>query len=239
MIAAAVGVFYPAAAELDAQGNRDGLLEVLYLGSRFLLVATILSATVAAFWAEDFFRLWIGIGEIGEEGLQTVVLLVQVLAVAVVLNFLSGTAGQILLGSGRVKALALISFGQALLNLVVTVALIPSLGLLGAALGTLVSVFATRSLWIVILVNRQLSTKLSTYVRKVLPRPLTVGILFAASAHVVQRSGPAQTWTQLIAQGSLATLIGLTLALFVGIDREERRELWLRVRGMLPEARNG
>jgi O-antigen/teichoic acid export membrane protein len=239
LIAAAVGVFYPAAAELDAQENRGGLLEVLYLGSRFLLVATFLSATVAGFWAEDFFRLWIGVSEIGEEGLRTVVLLVRVLAFAVALNFLSGTAGQILLGSGRVKALALISFGQALLNLVATVALIPRLGLLGAALGSLISVFVTRSLWPVVLVSRQLSTNLSTYVRKVLPRPLAFGILFAASAHLIQRAGPSQTWTQLLAQGSVAGLIGLVLALFVGLDRAERSQLLIRARSILPGAEDG
>jgi len=233
MLAVARTVFYPVATELHAQGEVDGLQTLLFNGSRFLLLAAILIAIVAGFWVEDFFRLWIGTGEIGEEGLQEVVLLVRVLAVSVVVEFVSGTAGQILLGSGRVKILAVIALSQALTNLLVTVALIPVLGLLGAAVGTLVAALTHRPVWTVILVSRQLSTKLPSYAWKVLPRPLLVGALFGASAYLVRVLGPARTWTQLMTQGALAGALGLSLALLVGIDPSERQQLLLRARGWL------
>ena len=227
------GVFHPAATELHAQEDVEGLKSILFLGSRFLLLVTVLSALVIGFWAEDFYRLWIGTSEIGEEGLQTVVLLLRVLLVSIFFEFVSGTAGQILLGAGRVRILAIIAAAQVVVNLVVTVALIPRLGLLGAAIGTVVAVFGARSIWTVILVSRQLSLRFSMFVRQVLVRPLVVGALFAASAHTIQRLGPAQTWTQLLTQGTLAGIVGLSIATLIGIDQGERHALVLKAREWL------
>jgi O-antigen/teichoic acid export membrane protein len=223
-------VFYPAAVDLYARRDNHGLQQLLFRGSRLLLLVTIVSATMVGVWAEDFYRLWVGSDEIGEPGLRTAAMLARVLLVAVVFEFASGTAGQILLGSGRVKVLAIIALSQALLNLLVSVALIPFYGLLGAAIGTLVACLVHRTFITVWLVSRQLSLPLTSYVSQVLVRPICVGLLFLPAAITLQGWYPPHTWSRLIAHVIAAAVVGVLLAAWIGVEPDERRDLIHRLR---------
>ena len=50
----------PAATHLDARGEHAALRRMYLTGSRLMLLLTAVCGIVAALWAEDFFRLWVG-----------------------------------------------------------------------------------------------------------------------------------------------------------------------------------
>ena len=88
-------VFYPAATELHVRGDQRGLERLYHDGSRLMLLVMISVVLPAAFWAEDFYRLWIGEKYLSGVPFQSVAVLFQILLISVVSDYSSGIAGQI------------------------------------------------------------------------------------------------------------------------------------------------
>src|SRR5207247_10385008 len=53
-------VIYPAATELHVRDDRRALEQLYHDGSRLMLLVMIPVVLIAAFWAPDFYRLWLG-----------------------------------------------------------------------------------------------------------------------------------------------------------------------------------
>ena len=54
------GVFFPAATQLDAQGDMQRLRVMYFTGSKMLVLLAMSAALIGMMWAKDFFRLWVG-----------------------------------------------------------------------------------------------------------------------------------------------------------------------------------
>lgn len=224
-LAAARQVVYPAAAQLHSQNDVVALRRLYLDGSRMLLLATVVLAVIAAVWAEDFYRLWLGGHSLGVDGTAAVVLLFRILLGAMVLEFVSGSSGQILLGSGRIRVLSLIALSQALVNLTLSVVLVQFYGLVGIAIGTLVASLFHRSLLTTWLVSRQLSVPLRSFLLAVFPRPLIVGCLLAIVSLLIRRFDPPLTWMQLAVHGAIAAIVGGVLSVLIGTGADSRNLL--------------
>jgi O-antigen/teichoic acid export membrane protein len=189
-------------------------------------------AVIASVWADDFYRLWVGRKALNAQDVSSVVTLFRILVLAVVVEFASGTAGQILMGMGRVRVLAMLAISQGLTNLLVSVILVHVWGLTGVAIGTLAAALAHRLFLTNWILGKELNVGSVAYLCKVMPRPLFVGATLAASCLLMRQFGPAASWPMLAGYGMAALASAVVLSVLVGVEPEIRRRLlqkiWIR-----------
>lgn len=216
-------VFFPVATELHAREDMDTLRAVYLRGSRFYLVIVGIVTVIAGFWAEDFFRLWIGEKYISNQEYPSVALLFQIQLITMVGMLFPGLGGQVLLGSLRVKSFAIVVFLEAVSNVLLSIVLIRFYGLVGVALGTLASVLMFRTFTIPILVGRQLDVPLWIYARQAFLKPLMMVLMFSLTVVWIRSLGEPSGFGELIVQGVIATVAALPLALFIGLTQDDRK----------------
>ncbi|MGH8468037.1 MAG: oligosaccharide flippase family protein [Gammaproteobacteria bacterium] len=227
-ILAPVGqVIYPAATELHVRGDR-GLLERLYRdGTRLMLLAAISLVLVASVWAEDFYRLWIGEQYVSGSPFPSVALLLQILLVSTVAGYAASIAGQILLGAGLVRELALVQIGGAGLTLTLSLSLIGSYGLVGIAVSPVIAIVLALSIGIPLVLHRTLGLHVKGFLIACV-RPLAVGALLAIVMVCIRLTGQPGDWFHLIVHGIWAGVSVVAVVLAVGLTAEERQRFVLQ-----------
>ena len=218
-------VFFPVVTDLHARGETKVLKRVYLSGSRTILVVVAMLTGLAAFWAEDFFRLWLGPEYVSGKEYPSVAVLSYILLAAVFARFFPGVGGQILLGSLRVKPLAIFAFVEAMANLILSIVLIQFYGLKGVAVATLLSVVLFRSMVGPVLLARQLDTPWWRYVGYVLLRPLLVAALALLGAATIRHFWVPERMVSLLAQGLFASMLALPGFIFIGLNRAERQQI--------------
>lgn len=121
----------PMISQAHGAGASNTVQLVLTNGTRYLMALAMPMLVLIAIYAELLLTLWLG------EGFADAVPVLQVLAVAVGCSVLQLNAANVLAMTGRHRFVASSMGASALVNLVVTVILLPRIGLLGAAIGSL------------------------------------------------------------------------------------------------------
>jgi O-antigen/teichoic acid export membrane protein len=221
-------VLYPAAAELHVRGVRPALERLYHDGSRLLLLVLISVVLPAAFWAEDFYRLWIGGRYLTGAPFQSVAVLFEILLISVVTDNSSNIASQILVGSGHVRTVAMALICGSILNVTMSLVLIRHYGLAGLAMATVIASVAVDLIAMPLLLQRNLGLTVITFLRRSCGRPLTAAALLSVVCWGVRLTGRPVNWLQLISQGALAAIGSAIVVLLVGITAEERRRFVVR-----------
>lgn len=129
-----VYVLLPMVAELDAQGRAEDVRQRLLVSTRVALQVTVVTAGAIALFSEDIVREWLG--PTAPDATATVV----VILMAVQVMILGATpATRVLLGLGRLRALKWLAIAEGVANLSLSVILVSAIGVVGAALATLLS----------------------------------------------------------------------------------------------------
>jgi O-antigen/teichoic acid export membrane protein len=136
-------VLFPVVVECDTTRRDDRLRDLLVQGTRLSLATTLPVAGALAFFAEPVVRAWTGPDLIAAADV------LQVLAVAVVVRVGSATAGMVLQGGGAHRMLAGSNLVAAVINLLLSVALVARYGLPGVAFATLLPI-ACRAVFILV-----------------------------------------------------------------------------------------
>jgi O-antigen/teichoic acid export membrane protein len=217
-------VMYPAAAALQARGELRDLEQLYHDGSRLMLLATIGVVSIAWFWAEDFYRLWIGEKYLSGTTYPSVASVLKILLVAMVMGYFSNVAGQILLATGRVRLAAILLIAGGALNLVMTLIMIRPFGIYGVAVAILVASAVVDLIVRPYVLQRALGLRVADFLLKACFRPALVALLLLPVLWGAHRlTGPAPTLFVLVLQGALAGTCTLVLVLALGMTASERR----------------
>ncbi len=216
-------VLYPAAAGMDVRGERDALRRLYSDGSRLLLLVVIPAVLVAFFWAEDFYRLWIGEKYIVGDEYSSVALLLQILLVGTVLSYSSNVAGQILLAGGFIRSLALVQISGAAINLTASLLLISNFQLIGVALASVFAVVAVDVIGIPILLARHVGMSVRSFIIASWSRLAIVSILLLLLFPAIREFGNIDGWRTLLIHGFVAGFTGLLVVFVFGLKPEERQ----------------
>ena len=122
----------PAATAYRSEGRRDRLAELLVRGTRYTLALLVPPAVAGIVLSGPILAVWLG------ERFREADVAMAILMAHWLLNGCSGLMTAILVGVGRARAVAGYSIAIAAGNLAIAAALIPPLGLEGAALATTV-----------------------------------------------------------------------------------------------------
>lgn len=126
------GALFPVVVDSATLGNAERLKLVLLQGTRLSLAMVLPICTVVVLLAEQLVLLWVGPQFRGS------IPVIYILAVVIILRVGNSTAMTILKGSGKHRLLAVSNLTIGIANLVLSVMLVRSYGLMGVAVGTLV-----------------------------------------------------------------------------------------------------
>jgi O-antigen/teichoic acid export membrane protein len=219
-------VMYPAATAMHAQGDKRMLERLYHDGSRLVMLVMICVVLIAGFWAEDFYRLWIGPQHVSGDGRPSIALILQVLLIATATSFVSNIASQILMGAGHVRMLATMLICGSVLNLTLSLILLRTVGLVGAAIATVVASVAIDLIAVPIALQRVAGFRVVDFIRTACLRPLAVAVILAIAFAGLRLAGSASDWPHLLLFGATAGSIAAIVTLAIGVTKEERRR-WL------------
>jgi len=196
-------------------GDRATVRSILVDGTRYLMIIATPLLGLLFFHAEHIVVLWVG------PELQAVVLPLRILLVAVFFSTLQLNAANVLGMTGSHRGVAFIMIGSASFNILLSLLLIPRMGLAGAAVSTLAAACILEfGVMLQRACNRQ-AISLGTVLRGVTPVLLSaVPMLMVAGW--LDSYWPVSSFADLALQGIIATFCYACLVSFGGIQRHER-----------------
>lgn len=144
----------PAAADLKARGDDEGLRELLIRSSRLTFMLVTPAYLLSAVYLEPLIALLTGLKEVPPETFWVG----QILTFTIYSSLLTNSSSKrVLMMCGDERALLGISVGDAVANLVLSVILAHKFGVIGVAIGTLVPTFLIGWSFVVPLTLKRLS----------------------------------------------------------------------------------
>ncbi len=128
-----VSFMLPIASELNAKSEQDKLRKLLLLGTRSTLTVFLPIGGTLAILSGSILSAWVG------EPYAKYSSLVWVLCGALMLDTMQWPAAMVLQGMNRHKIFGIVSIATGVSNILLSLALIPYFGLMGVALGTLIT----------------------------------------------------------------------------------------------------
>ncbi len=216
-------VIYPVAVEIHAKGNKNELVRLYHDGSRLMMLVMISIVLGAMFWSDDFYRLWVGEKYVSGAQFHSVALVFQILICSTFTTYISSVAGQILIGAGRVQAIAKALICGSILNLSFSVILIRPYGLAGIAAATVIASVLIDLITIPLLLQKIMGLSIKDFLRRACVRPAATAMLQVSIIMTTRYlMGRPENWQNLILQGFVAGIgIAITVVL-VGLTRSEQ-----------------
>jgi O-antigen/teichoic acid export membrane protein len=216
----------PAIVEQATHGRIDAQRRLMVQASRFqLAVALALCGSVIAV-ADQLIRTWVGPGF--ENGIFTA----QLLAYVVVLRAWMGIPSTLLKGSGRPAFVAGAATGCAVANVLLSVVLVKSMGLVGVALGTAIPVTAIAVFAIFPAACRAVELDVFTGYRRIVWPAVWPAVVVMTMVALTRHLVPLRL-AAVLAHMALGAVAYIALFVACGLDREERQwfttkltELW-------------
>lgn len=228
-------VLFPMLTHFEALGDRKRVCRLFLRGSRLMWILSVGLGAIAAYWAGDFFALWVGERQAGFEG--RVSDLFSVLIVAAAVTAPQQIALPVLLAFARQRGAALLFLAEAMANIGLSLALASEFGLMGIAWGTCLPALLFQGFVHPLFTCRLLEVRLATYAREVLMRPMLFGAVLAILASVGPRFA-VDSWGTFAFAAACSGLVVLAVALAIGLGRADREQLLRRLHSFKAAAAN-
>lgn len=217
-------LFVPLATTFDARGDRNALRSLFIRGSRLTLLLILPGIIGFEVLGAPFIALWMGARYVK---LASGVLMV--LSLCLLFGPMRATCNQILYGMNRLKYFAFWSFGEAVVNLGLSILLVYKIGMVGVAWGTLIPAVLVEGLILPRYTAKQIAVQPIEYYWQTFMRPILASLPYAGLLLLARSMGLANTWI-----GFFSSLVcGLTLyslsVWFFGLPTDERQILSERV----------
>ncbi|HEY3335543.1 MAG TPA: flippase [Candidatus Limnocylindrales bacterium] len=211
-----VQVLFPAAASYAARDERARLRDLVVGGTRLSLVLTLPAVVWLVVLGPRILAAWVG------PGYDDAVPALRVLSLVFLLGALQAPSAVLLRGIGEVRAIAAVVAAEYVVNIILTVTLLPVVGIVGAAIGTLVPQSISGLIVVPWLACRAVGVGYRTFLRRaVLPAVLvavpTLLVLVAFDTLAV-----ADAWPGVIAAGLLSVAVFGGLYLLTTASHAER-----------------
>jgi O-antigen/teichoic acid export membrane protein len=153
-----------------------------------------------------------------------------VLAAAGVVLVAAGPLGNLLLARGRHRVVAFSCLGEAVLNAALSIWLVRRYGIVGAAIGTAISVTISNVMIQMPAACRLLGISVAAFLRQV-TAPALIGIAPAAAcAWLLRMTAVPSTFIEVLASGAAVGLVYLAAFIGLGLQRTDRNRYFGRIR---------
>jgi O-antigen/teichoic acid export membrane protein len=216
-------LLFPIVVRFGSVGRTDALRDTLVEGTRIALVLVVGVTICVIGFAPPLVAAWMG------PGFEASVPVLYVLALTGVVLVGQGPLGNVLLGTGRHRLVAIVAFIEALANLALSLILVRRYGILGVALGTAVPVFIANSFTLLPAACRTVGLRVTEFGRLVLPAPATGAVAAILGVVAFRTLLPPTSFLAVVGEGAAVGAIYLVTVVTLGVDREVRNRYLTQV----------
>jgi O-antigen/teichoic acid export membrane protein len=209
-------LLFPVVVRFGSVGRTDALRDTLVEGTR-IAVVLVAGVTICVIgFASPLVTAWMGPGF--EESVPPLI----VLAITGVALVGQGPLGNVLLGTGRHRLVAIVAFVEALANLGLSLVLVRRYGILGVALGTGIPVLLANMFTLLPAACRTVGLSVAEFGRLVLPAPLIGSLPAIAAVFAFRTALPPTRFIEVVAEGAVVGAIYIVTVVSLGLTTDVR-----------------
>jgi len=220
------GALFPAVVDSDASQRQDQLRTILIQGTKLSLALAAPLCVGLISLADPLVRRWVG------AQFAASVLPLQIMLAIVLVRNVTASANLILRGAGEHRLLTYTNASTAVVNLLLSIALVRPLGLLGVALGTLIPVAASGVFVLYPAACRRVHVPLRRPIVEAIWPALWPALIMAAALRFGLRLPPSNL-VEVALQLAAGGLVYFALFVGLAIGTRERRFYWTKIRAIV------
>jgi O-antigen/teichoic acid export membrane protein len=181
-VASLAQVFVPMASQSEATGNLDRVRKIYIAGNRVCAFLILPIAAILILLGKHIIRIWVGARYIPH---SYPVLVVMIIPYVFMLS--QAASGRILFGLGKHQTWAVITVIEGIANLILSIALVPPLGIVGDALGTAIPLSFTYLVFLPRHLKKQIGVPIGTFLREAYTLPILLTLPLVAVLGLANR----------------------------------------------------
>ncbi|MGH9529856.1 MAG: polysaccharide biosynthesis C-terminal domain-containing protein [Terriglobales bacterium] len=194
-------LFVPMSSQSDASGNLSRLRKIFVAGNRACAFTILPISATLIILGKSVIEVWVGRRYVEQ---SYPVLLILIIPCTVMLA--QSASGRILLGMGRHKTLAIVSFVEGISNLLLSILLVRPYGIIGDAVGTAIPLTCTMVFFMPRHLCGKLGLRLGTFLREAYSLPVILCVPMAVVLLLLHHRVVPHTRLQLATQVFAAAL---------------------------------
>ncbi len=191
-VSALAQVFVPMASQSEATGNLDRVRKIYVAGNRACAFLIFPITALLIMLGKDIIRIWVGARYIEH---SYPVLVVMIIPFALML--MQSASQRVLFGMGKHQDLAGVTLIEGIANVILSIALVPFMGIVGDALGTAVPLAFTYIAFLPRHMKKQIGVPVGTFVREAFTLPALLTLPLIAVLWLAKRYFYAKNLIQL------------------------------------------
>jgi O-antigen/teichoic acid export membrane protein len=195
-------IFVPMASQSEAKGDLERLRKVYIAGNRVCALLVLPITVILILLGKHVIRIWVGARYIPHSYPVLVVLIIPF-----TLMLMQGASGRVLFGIGKHQSLAKVTLLEGIANLILSIALVPPLGVVGDALGTAIPLCCTFLLFMPRHLGKQLGVPVRGFLRQAYSLPLLLNLPLLGVVWLANRFFTPKNLIQLVLEIGAAFLI--------------------------------
>ena len=181
-------IFVPMSSHSEAKGDLERLRKVYVAGNRMCALLILPITVVLILLGKHIIRIWVGARYI-----PTSYPVLVILIIPFTLMLMQAASGRVLFGIGKHQALAKVTLMEGIANVILSIALVPPLGVAGDALGTAIPLCLTFLVFLPRHLGKQLGVPVRTFVYQAFSLPILltlplVGVVWFANRFFTPRN---------------------------------------------------
>jgi len=195
-------IFVPMSSQSEAKGDLDHLRKLYIAGNRVCALLILPITVILVLLGKHVIRIWMGARYVPHSYPVLVVLIIPF-----ALMLMQSASGRVLFGIGKHQSLAKVTLLEGIANLILSIALVPSMGIVGDALGTAIPLCCTFLLFMPRHLKKQLGVPVSSFVRQAYSLPLFLNLPLLGVVWLANRFFTPKNLIQLVMEMGTAFLI--------------------------------
>jgi O-antigen/teichoic acid export membrane protein len=175
-------VFVPMASQSEATGNLDRVRKIYIAGNRACAFLILPISAMLLILGKHVIRIWVGARYIPT---SYPVLVVMMIPFTLMLS--QSASGRVLFGLGKHKTLAIVTVIEGIANLILSIALVPSLGIVGDALGTAIPLTFTCIAFLPRHLKKHIGVPIGVFLRQAYTLPILLNLPLVAALLLANR----------------------------------------------------
>ncbi|TDI47464.1 MAG: hypothetical protein E2P02_03070 [Acidobacteria bacterium] len=219
-----INAMAPYIAALAANGERRAIRNLFLQGSKWALAPAVLLATSLSALSDELLEAWVGPDFVAAAPILVVLL------IAVTFGVMEMMASAVLTMTGRHQQTARAGVVASFVNVLVSLLLVGSLGLIGVAFGTLIATIVTNFALVLRPVCREYNIRFRSYVADVLLPVLWPAALALVATELLALLYKPTGLLEIVEVATPGALLYVGSFFALGLSRHERDEVVSRLR---------
>jgi O-antigen/teichoic acid export membrane protein len=188
-------VFVPMSSQSEATGNLERVRKIYIAGNRACAFLIFPITAILILFGKHIIRIWMGARYVPH---SYPVLVVMIIPFALMLAQAAST--RILFGLGKHQTMATVTVIEGLANVILSIALVPSLGIVGDALGTAIPLSFTCLVFLPRHLKKQIGVPVGAFLRQAYILPVLLTLPLVAALGLANRFFYPRNLVQLVVE---------------------------------------